>query len=134
LAWGLSSLGYEPNDAHLCRPRVSPVTLLAWADCQPEVVSDPQRLCRSPCLVALRLQICYKLVITGAAGPPGLPVAIAVDVDQVVVDLMSIAADDLHRAEGAELGMFDHGLDWCVAGGVGPLSCRRPQNDQADSR
>jgi hypothetical protein len=58
----------------------------------------------------------------------------AVDVHQVVVDFMSIAADDLHRAEGAELGMTDHGLDRCVAGGVDPLSCRRPQDDQADSR
>jgi hypothetical protein len=42
----LLPLGYEPYDAHLCRPGLSPVTLLAWADCQPEVAPDPQRLCR----------------------------------------------------------------------------------------
>jgi hypothetical protein len=42
----LLPLGYEPYDAHLCRPGVSPVTLLAWAGCEPNVAWDPHRLCR----------------------------------------------------------------------------------------
>ena len=150
-------LGYEPNDAHLCRPGVSLVTLVglgrlpagsrvgpsaslpcrlpsAWD--HPDGFSATSMGARAhqagkrhavwPSPAAFRLQICLHAGDHRRGWPRGLPGAIAVDVHQVVADFMSVAADDLHRAEGAKLGMTDHGLDRRVAGGIGPLLCRRP--------
>ena len=72
-----------------------------------------------PALRRLVYKSVSKLVITGAAAS-GLRIEIAADVHPVVVDPMSIAADDLYRAEGAALGMTDHGFGWCFAGGMLP--------------
>jgi hypothetical protein len=52
----------------------------------------------------------------------------------MVVDFMGIAADDLKRSEGAELGMANLDITWCYCGGRGPRVCRRLRRNQPDSR
>jgi hypothetical protein len=119
---------------------ISVVPECLLSPCWPGQTASPKS-CRNlsvpavlPCLVAFRLQVCFTSWRSPARlALQGLPVAIAVDVHQVVADFMSIAADDLHRTESAELRMVDQGLARCSAGDAGPLSCRRPQEDQADS-
>jgi hypothetical protein len=44
----------------------------------------------------------------------------AVNVHQMVVDLMSIATDDLDRSKEAELGMVDLGISRCHGSGRSP--------------
>jgi hypothetical protein len=62
----------------------------------------------------------------------GLQVAIPVDIHQVMVGFMGVAADDLKCSQVSELRMADRGFSWCLSGGPGPFSCRCRQDDQAD--
>jgi hypothetical protein len=62
----------------------------------------------------------------------GLQVAIPVDIHQVMVGFMGVAADDLKCSQVSELRMADRGFTWCLSGGPGPFSCRCRQDDQAD--
>jgi hypothetical protein len=48
----------------------------------------------------------------------------------MVVDLVGVAADDLKRSEGAELGMADLDVSRCLGGGRGPCLRRGPQHSR----
>jgi len=48
----------------------------------------------------------------------------------MVVDLVGVAADDLKRSEGAELGVADLDVSRCLGGGRGPCLRRGPQHSR----